>query len=83
MPVFDAWALPPAGITDPGYRATVDPFNDLTVRLQKISKKVLTRFRVLAKNDAPSPELRGKSTNRENENSLTRPRRLNKSEMLI
>jgi hypothetical protein len=60
MPVFDAWALPPAGITDPGYRATVDPFNDLTVRFKKISKKVLTRFRVLAKNDAPLPELRGK-----------------------
>ena len=48
---------PPAGITDPGYRATVDPFNGSA---PEISKKVLTYFRVLAKNDAPLPELRGK-----------------------
>jgi hypothetical protein len=60
MPVFDAWALPPAGITDPGYRVTVDPFQRFNGSAPEISKKVLTHFRVLAKNDAPPPELRGK-----------------------
>ena len=34
MPVFDAWALPPAGITDPGYSGIHS-----TVRLQKFQKK--------------------------------------------
>jgi hypothetical protein len=46
-----------AGITDPGYRLRWLHFNDPA---PEISKKVLTRFRVLAKNDASPPELRGK-----------------------
>jgi hypothetical protein len=62
----------------------VDPFNDLTGSAPEHFKKVLTSFRVLAKNDAPLPELRGKINKvGKTKNSLTRPRRLNKSEMFI